>query len=154
MKLYLVGVLLAAIGIQATFALKCMQGVEVMKNGEQVKDSDKNKTPEITECNAASALASTGFLIAIKPSTISFPSGNYNCYHLKYTEKDSDSSTIIKGCIYKSIQVCDGKFTTDKVSEQFCSQCEADGCNAAGRFGIDLKLLGLTFAALVAYLLK
>lgn len=135
-------------------ALQCMQGVEVKQAGSGKETQQKEKPLEVTECGAATALASTALLFAVKPSSITFPSGDYKCYHLKYDEKNSESSTIVKGCIYKSLNVCDGKFTSDNIRESFCSQCDMDGCNSAGRYGIDLKLLGLTMVAAIAYLLK
>lgn len=155
MKYLIVGVVLAAVSIQTISALQCMQGAEVKQAGGNSNEAQKNEKPlEVTECGAASALASTALLFAVKPSTISFPSGDYKCYHLKYDEKNSESSTVIKGCIYKSLNVCDGKFTSDNIREVFCSQCDVDGCNSAGRYGVDMKLLGLTLLAVVAYLLK
>lgn len=154
MKRFIVGIVLASVCIQAISALQCMQGIEVKKAGNS-NEAQKNEKPlEITECGAGTALASTALLFTVKPSTISFPSGDYKCYHLKYDEKNSEASTIIKGCIYKSLNVCDGKFTSDNIQEAFCSQCDMDGCNSAGRYGFDLKLLGLTLVAIVTYLLK
>lgn len=131
-----------------------MQGIEVSKgdNNNEVQRSDESL--KITECGAQSALASTALLFAVKPNTISFPSGDYKCYHLKYEEKNSDASTIIKGCIYNSLNVCDGKFTSSDTKEAFCSQCNMDGCNSGGRFTFDFKLLCLTLVTLVAFLLK
>lgn len=129
-----------------------MQGVEVEKNGAKAEQKDKEKMPEITECGITTAVASTALLFAVKPSTISIPSGDYKCYHLKYEDKNSDASTIIKGCIYSSLNVCDGKFTSKKTNEVFCSQCSEDGCNSGGRFGSSLKLVGL--AVVIAYLVR
>ncbi|XP_065076046.1 uncharacterized protein LOC135699681 [Ochlerotatus camptorhynchus] len=153
MKYLIVGVVLATVCIQAISALKCMQGIEVKadnSNGVQ-----KNEKPlDIEECGAGTTLASAALLFTAKPSSISFPSGDYKCYHLKYNQKNSELSTIIKGCIYKSLDVCDGKFSSDNVQESFCSQCDMDACNSAGRYGFDLKLLGLTLVAIVTYLLK
>uniref|UniRef100_T1D565 Putative 12-14 kDa mosquito protein n=1 Tax=Psorophora albipes TaxID=869069 RepID=T1D565_9DIPT len=154
MKYFTVAVILATLSVQAASALKCMQGIEVVQKNSKETAQKEEKLPEITECGALTAVASTALLFTVKPSTISFPSGDYKCYHLKYDEKNNDASTIIKGCIYKSLDVCDGKFSTDGVKEAFCSQCNEDGCNSGGRFGFDLKLLGLTLAAVVAYLLK
>lgn len=155
MNRLIVGVVLATLCIQAISALKCMQGIEVKNADKQSSEAQKNEKPlEITECGAGTALASTALLFTVKPSVISFPSGDYKCYHLKYDVKNSESSTIIKGCIYKSLNVCDGKFSLDNIHEGFCSQCEVDGCNTAGRYGFDLKLLGLTVSIIAAYLLK
>lgn len=156
MKYLIVGVVLATVSIQTISALQCMQGVEVKQAGNGGNSAQqKNEKPlEVTECGAATALASTALLFAVKPSSISFPSGDYKCYHLKYDEKNSESSTVIKGCIYKSLNVCDGKFSSDNIQEAFCSQCDMDGCNSAGRYGVDLKVLGLTLVAVLAYLLK
>ncbi|XP_053695079.1 uncharacterized protein LOC128742674 [Sabethes cyaneus] len=153
MKYLAVGVILAALSFQAIDALKCMQGIDAKKNnGNEAQKSDKPL--EITECGAATAVASTALLALVKPNSLTIPSGGYKCYHLKYQEKNSESSTIIKGCIYSSLNVCDGKFSSSNINEVFCSQCDEDGCNSGGRFGFDLKLLGLTLAALVAYLLQ
>lgn len=155
MKYLIVGVVLATVCIHAISALQCMQGLEVKKAGGNSNEAQKNEKPlTVTECGAGTALASTALLFTVKPSTISFPSGDYKCYHLKYDEKNSESSTIIKGCIYKSLNVCDGKFSSENVKEAFCSQCDMDGCNSGGRYGFDLKLLGFTLAAIVSYLLK
>lgn len=154
MKYMIAGVVLATVCIQAIGALQCMQGIEVKKAGNSNEVQKNEKPLEITECGAGTALASTALLFTVKPSTISFPSGDYKCYHLKYDEKNSEASTIIKGCIYKSLNVCDGKFSSDNIQEAFCSQCDMDGCNSAGRYGFDLKLLGLTLIAIASYLLK
>ncbi|XP_055640238.1 uncharacterized protein LOC129777787 [Toxorhynchites rutilus septentrionalis] len=153
MKLIAIGVILATIGFNAINALKCMQGIEVSKgDNNEVQKSDNPL--EITECGATAAVSSTALLFAVKPSIISFPSGDYKCYHLKYEEKNSDTSTIIKGCIYNSLNVCDGKYSSSNTKESFCSQCDMDGCNSGERFAFDFKLLGLTLVALVAYLVK
>lgn len=155
MKYLAVGIVLAALSFQAIDALKCMQGIEAKKDNPGKEAEKKDERPlEITECGAATAIASTALLAVVKPSSLSIPSGNYKCYHLKYQEKNSESSTIIKGCIYSSLNVCDGKFSSNNINEVFCSQCDADGCNSGGRFVFDLKLLALTLAALVAYMLK
>lgn len=146
--------ILATIGFQSITALKCMQGIEVEKNGAKAEQKDKEKMPEITECGVATAVASTALLFAVKPSTISIPSGDYKCYHLKYEENNSDTSTIIKGCIYSSLNVCDGKFSSSGTKESFCSQCNEDGCNSGERFGLSFKLFGLTMVAVLAYLLN
>lgn len=97
MKVFIVGVILATIGFQSIAALKCMQGVEVEKNGGKAEQKGKEKVPELTECGVTTAVASTALLFAVKPSTISIPSGDYKCYHLKYDENNSETSTIIKG---------------------------------------------------------
>ncbi|XP_062564251.1 uncharacterized protein LOC134227057 [Armigeres subalbatus] len=155
MKYLVVGVITAVISINTISALQCMQGVEVKQASGNSNGAQKQEKPlEIMECGAATALASTALLFAVKPSTISFPSGDYKCYHLKYDEKNSESSTIIKGCIYKSLNVCDGKFTSENIREAFCSQCDLDACNSAGRYGIDLKLLGLIVVSVIAFLMK
>lgn len=157
MKVFILGVVLATISFQAVSALKCMQGMELTGQvGDKSTKQEDAKPLEIQECGVTTAVASTALLFTVKPSTISFPSGDYKCYHLKYEQKKDDAvvSHIIKGCIYSSVNVCDGKFSSEKTSEAFCSQCDMDGCNSGGRFGFDFKLLGLTFAALVAYLLK
>ncbi|EDS36727.1 14.5 kDa salivary peptide [Culex quinquefasciatus] len=151
MKVFIVGVILATIGFQSITALKCMQGVEVEKNGAKAEQKDKEKMPEITECGITTAVASTALLFAVKPSTISIPSGDYKCYHLKYEENNSETSTIIKGCIYSSLNVCDGKFSSSNTKESFCSQCTEDGCNSGERFGLSFKLLGLTVVTMLAY---
>lgn len=153
MKFFIVGVILATLSFQAINALQCMQGIEVRKGSSN--EVQKNEKPlEITECGAASAVASTGLLFTVKPSTISLPSGDYKCYHLKYQEKNEDSATIIKGCIYKSLNVCDGKFSSNNIEEAFCSQCDEDGCNSGNRYGLNLKVLSLTLVALLAYFFK
>ncbi|XP_062555770.1 uncharacterized protein LOC134220681 [Armigeres subalbatus] len=155
MKYLIVGVILAVGSIQTISALQCMQGVEVKQGSGNSNGAQKNEKPlEITECGLTTVAASTAFLFAVKPSSITFPSGDYKCYHLKYDEKNSESSTIVKGCIYKSLNVCDGKFSSDNVQEAFCSQCDTDACNSSGRYGFDLKLLGLTLVSVIAYLLK
>uniref|UniRef100_A0A1Q3F0L6 Putative conserved secreted protein n=1 Tax=Culex tarsalis TaxID=7177 RepID=A0A1Q3F0L6_CULTA len=151
MKVLHVGVIVTSICFQTISALWCMQGAIVDKHGDKsTSGNEVEKMPEVAECGAAVALASTALLFAVKPNTISFPSGDYKCYHLKYEDKNSDASTIIKGCIYSSLNVCDGKFTSKKTNEVFCSQCSEDGCNAAGRFGSNFQLLGLTMV--LAYL--
>ncbi|XP_055639449.1 uncharacterized protein LOC129777383 [Toxorhynchites rutilus septentrionalis] len=153
MKLFVVGVILTTVSFQAINALNCMQGIEIRK-GENNEMQKSDKPLEITECGVTSAVASTALLFTVKPSSMSIPSGDYKCYHLKYEEKNSDTSTIIKGCIYNSLNVCDGKFSSSNTKESFCSQCDMDGCNTGGRFAFDFKLLGLTLSALMAYLLK
>lgn len=152
--MFIVGLVLAMVGFQAISGLKCMQGAEIEKNDGKSEQKDKEKMPEVTECGVTTAVASTALLFAVKPNTISLPSGDYKCYHLKYAEKNSESSTIIKGCIYQSVDVCDGKFSSGNVNEVFCSQCKEDGCNSGGRFGLSFKLLGLAMLAMVAYLLQ
>lgn len=154
MKVFIVGVVLVSIGFQSIAALKCMQGVEVEKNGGKAEQKDKEKLPEVTECGVTAAISSTALLFAVKPSTISIPSGDYKCYHLKYEENNSETSTIIKGCIYSSLNVCDGKFSSSNTKEAFCSQCNEDGCNSGERFGLSFKLLGMTVVAVLAYLLN
>ncbi|XP_058825712.1 uncharacterized protein LOC131685783 [Topomyia yanbarensis] len=157
MKYLLVGIVLATLSFQAINALKCMQGIEATKgnNNQDKNNNQRNEKPlEVTECGAATAVASTALLALVKPSSFSIPNGGYKCYHLKYEEKNSDASTIIKGCIYSSINVCDGKFSSSNINEVFCSQCDIDSCNSGGRFGFDMKLLSLTLMALVAFLLK
>lgn len=154
MKVFIVGVVLATIGFQSISALKCMQGIEMEKNGAKAEQKEKEKMPELTECGISTAVASTALLFAVKPSTISIPSGDYKCYHLKYDETNSETSTIIKGCIYSSLNVCDGKFSSSNTKESFCSQCNEDGCNSGGRFGLSFKLLGLSLVALLAFLLN
>lgn len=124
------------------------------KNGAKAEQKEKEKMPELTECGISTAVASTALLFAVKPSTISIPSGDYKCYHLKYDETNSETSTIIKGCIYSSLNVCDGKFSSSNTKESFCSQCNEDGCNSGGRFGLSFKLLGLSLVALLAFLLN
>lgn len=124
------------------------------KNGAKAEQKEKEKMPELTECGISTAVASTALLFAVKPSTISIPSGDYKCYHLKYDETNSETSTIIKGCIYSSLNVCDGKFSSSNTKESFCSQCNEDGCNSGERFGLSFKLLGLSLVALLAFLLN
>ncbi|XP_058451913.1 uncharacterized protein LOC131430736 [Malaya genurostris] len=155
MKYLLVGIVLALLSFQAIDALKCMQGIEATKGNSQDKNNNqKNEKPlEVTECGAATAVASTALLALVKPSSFNIPTGGYKCYHLKYEEKNSEASTIIKGCIYSSVDVCDGKFSSSNLNEVFCSQCDIDSCNSGGRFGLDWKLLSLILTALVAYLL-
>ncbi|XP_039433804.1 uncharacterized protein LOC120416186 [Culex pipiens pallens] len=152
MKVLTVSMIVTSICFQTIAALWCMQGATVDKNGDKSTGNEVEKMPEVAECGAGVALASTALLFAVKPNTISFPSGDYKCYHLKYEDKNSDASTIIKGCIYSSLNVCDGKFTSKKTNEVFCSQCSEDGCNSGGRFGSSLTLLSLAVG--LAYLLR
>ncbi|XP_058130607.1 uncharacterized protein LOC131289079 [Anopheles ziemanni] len=152
MKLIILGLCILLGCIHATQALRCMQGLEV-ENGNE-KKQEKPANPEFTECTVTSTALSAASLLLVKSNTISFPSSEYKCYHLRYEEKNTKVATIVKGCIYKSQDVCDGKFKTDTVSEVFCSQCNEDECNSSIRFASDWKILGLTMFAILAYLMQ
>lgn len=151
MKLAIFSACLLVCLVQATQALRCMQGLEFVSGNENKQDE---KTPEFTECGFAAATASAAQLALIKPGTISLPSTDYKCFHLRYEETKTNAATILKGCIYKNQDVCDGKFQSNSVREAFCSQCNQDECNSAMRFAFDWKILGLTIFALVSYFMQ
>ncbi|KFB43714.1 hypothetical protein ZHAS_00011446 [Anopheles sinensis] len=128
-----------------------LRGLE-LENGNDKKQEER--IPEFTECGLGSATISAGSLLLVKPSTLSWPSTEYKCFHLRYEEANTKAASILKGCIYKNQDVCDGKFKSDTVSEVFCSQCNQDECNSAIRFASDWKILGLTIFAILGYLMQ
>uniref|UniRef100_A0A182STZ9 Protein sleepless n=1 Tax=Anopheles maculatus TaxID=74869 RepID=A0A182STZ9_9DIPT len=154
MKLFLVSAFFFLASFQAVRALRCMQGIEIVLPSDASTDKDKEKMPEYTECGIGSAGISAASLLALKPNTAAFPSTDYKCYHLRIEESDSKKATIVKGCIYKAQNVCDGKFKADSIREVFCSQCDQDECNSALRFASNWKMLSLTLFTIVCFFMK
>uniref|UniRef100_A0A903Z0G8 Protein sleepless n=1 Tax=Anopheles minimus TaxID=112268 RepID=A0A903Z0G8_9DIPT len=155
MKLVLLSACFLLASIHVTQALRCMQGVEIIQNSDGGSNAaKKEETPEFTECGIASAAASATALLVLKPNTVTFPSTDYKCFHLRIEDSETKKGTITKGCIYKAQNVCDGKFKVDTVREVFCSQCEQDECNSAIRFASNWKILSLTFFTIVCFFMK
>ncbi|XP_049280831.1 uncharacterized protein LOC125762599 [Anopheles funestus] len=154
MKLFLLSAFFFLASFHAAQALRCMQGVELVLPSDATADKDKEKMPEFTECGIATAGISAASLLALKPNTATLPSGDYKCYHLRIEDSDSKKATIMKGCIYKAQNVCDGKFKVDNVREVFCSQCDQDECNSAFRFASNWKILSLTLFTIVCFFMK
>ncbi|XP_035919681.1 uncharacterized protein LOC118517548 [Anopheles stephensi] len=156
MKLFLVSAFFFLASFQAARALRCMQGVEISLPSDDTtdKDKDKEKMPEYTECGIASTAVSAASLLVLKPSTATIPSTSYKCYHLRIETTDTKKASIVKGCIYKEQDVCDGKFKADSVREVFCSQCDQDECNSALHFASNWKMLGFTLFTIVCFFMK
>uniref|UniRef100_A0A2M4C219 Putative secreted protein n=1 Tax=Anopheles marajoara TaxID=58244 RepID=A0A2M4C219_9DIPT len=154
MKTFLLGFCFVLASVNVAQALKCLDSTEVVLPSDGDKPKDNEKPLEYTECGFVNAGKSAAALLVLKPSTAVAPSTDYKCYHLRIEESDSKKATIIKGCIYKAQNVCDGKFKVDTVREVFCSQCDQDECNAAGRFISQWKVLSLTFFAIAFYFFK
>uniref|UniRef100_A0A2M3YXZ5 Secreted peptide n=1 Tax=Anopheles braziliensis TaxID=58242 RepID=A0A2M3YXZ5_9DIPT len=154
MKTFLLGFCFVLASVNVAQALKCLDSTEVIIPSDGDKPKDNEKPLEYTECGFVNVGKSAAALLLLKPSTAVAPSTDYKCYHLRIEESDSKKATVIKGCIYKAQNVCDGKFKLDTVREVFCSQCDQDECNAAGRFISQWKTLSLTFLAIAFYFFK
>lgn len=131
-----------------------MQGTEIVLPSDDSAEKDKDKVPEFTECSILTTGASAASLLVLKPNTATLPSTDYKCYHLRIEESESKKATIVKGCIYKAQNVCDGKFKVDTVREVFCSQCDQDECNSAHRFASNWKILSLTLFTILCLFMK
>uniref|UniRef100_A0A182QIS3 Protein sleepless n=1 Tax=Anopheles farauti TaxID=69004 RepID=A0A182QIS3_9DIPT len=153
MKLFLIGACFFMASFNAAQALRCLQGTEVV-SPDAPAEKEKEKVPEFTECGLLSAGSSAAALLALKPNTATLPSTDYKCYHLRIEETQSKKATILKGCIYKAQNVCDGKFKVDTIQEVFCSQCDQDECNSALRFASNWKILSLTIFTIVCFFMK
>ncbi|XP_058117713.1 uncharacterized protein LOC131289076 [Anopheles ziemanni] len=149
MKLIILSLCILLTNIYATQALRCMQGGKFTDGSISLVWGRH----EITECNMASTAISAINLLLIKPSTVSFPSDEYKCYHLRYEDVNKIAG-IFKGCIYKNQDVCDGVYKGDTFTEVFCSQCNEDECNSSIRFASDWKILSLTMFAILTYLMQ
>ncbi|EAU75738.3 AGAP001174-PA [Anopheles gambiae str. PEST] len=154
MKLFLLSVFFFLASFQAAQALRCMQGTEIVLPSDDSAEKDKDKVPEFTECSILTTGASAASLLVLKPNTATLPSTDYKCYHLRIEESESKKATIVKGCIYKAQNVCDGKFKVDTVREVFCSQCDQDECNSAHRFASNWKILSLTLFTILCLFMK
>uniref|UniRef100_A0A182JXJ0 Protein sleepless n=1 Tax=Anopheles christyi TaxID=43041 RepID=A0A182JXJ0_9DIPT len=146
--------LIAGLSVVAAQALRCMQGTEIVLPSDDSSEKNKEKMPEFTECGVLNTGASAASLLVLKPNTASLPSTDYKCYHLRIEESESKKATIVKGCIYKNQNVCDGKFKVDNVREVFCSQCDQDECNSAHRFASNWKILSVTLFTIVCLFMK
>uniref|UniRef100_A0A182MVW3 Gustatory receptor n=1 Tax=Anopheles culicifacies TaxID=139723 RepID=A0A182MVW3_9DIPT len=154
MKLFLLTACFLLASIYAAQALRCMQGIEVVTPSDGASDADKDKMPKFTECTILNTATSAASLLLTKPNTITVPSTDYKCYHLRYEESESKEELIMQGCIYKAQNVCDGKFENETVREVSCSQCDEDECNSALRFASNWKILSLTLFTIVCFLMK
>ncbi|XP_053659782.1 uncharacterized protein LOC128708826 [Anopheles marshallii] len=154
MKLFLLSVFFFLATCHAAQALRCMQGVELILPSNGTPEKDSEKVPEYTECGLVTTGVSAATLLGLKPSTAVLPSGDYKCYHLRIEDSDTKKGTIVKGCIYKAQNVCDGKFKVDTAREVFCSQCDQDECNSALRFASNWKILSLTLFTIVCFFMK
>ncbi|XP_052866033.1 uncharacterized protein LOC128272294 [Anopheles cruzii] len=140
--------------VNAAQAIKCMQGTESVNLADTDKPKDNEKTPEFVECGILNTATSAAALLVLKPNTATSPSTDYKCFHLRAEDSQTKWATIVKGCIYKAQNVCDGKFKLDTMREVFCSQCEQDECNGAVNLAAPWKILSLTVFAVAFYLFK
>lgn len=151
MKLFILGLCFLLGCFQESQALRCMQGTELVDANDS---KQKEKMPEYTECGFTSAVESAAKLALLKPNTIALPTSDYKCFHLRFEESKTNAASILKGCIYKNQDVCDGKFKADTLREVFCSQCDQDECNSAIRFASKWKVLSLTIFAILCYFMN
>ncbi|XP_053680332.1 uncharacterized protein LOC128731251 [Anopheles nili] len=151
MKLLLLSAFFFLASLHAAQSLRCMQGTELVLSTDTNSDKDKEKIPEYTECGLLTTSASVAALLLLKPNTATFPSTDYKCFHMRVEESETRKATIVKGCIYKAQNVCDGQFKLNTMREVFCSQCDQDECNSAFRFASSWKVLGLSVLTIICF---
>lgn len=113
-------------------------------------EGDTCADEQLVECDALTAGAGMALLLMLKPSIQVIPSTNYQCYTLVAEQKLNNYKTVIKSCIYDTVQVCDG--TPLNSEQKQCKSCIEDGCNGSNQirasYGVMISVITVAVATI------